>query len=175
MFKAKLSLQKSIDTKALEKRRKLSRFRVSVVFSLQCLVVRKIDFHLILPLFVFFVFNILDRSNIANARLGGLQKDLKLSDTPTSDCCGHHGTHTNIQSCRLASCLDIAQFVGYLGGQIPSNILMTRIRPSIYLPIVIFIWGGLSICTTGVHIYAGVLAFRILLGLAESSFFSGAS
>jgi hypothetical protein len=37
--------------------------------------------HLILPLFGLFIFNILDRSNIASARLGGLQKDLDLSDT----------------------------------------------------------------------------------------------
>ena len=44
-------------------------------------VVRKIDFHLIPALFLLFIFNILDRSNIANARLGGLQEDLGLSDT----------------------------------------------------------------------------------------------
>jgi hypothetical protein len=44
-------------------------------------VLRKIDFHLITPLFVLFVFNILDRSNIANAKLGGLKEDLGLTDT----------------------------------------------------------------------------------------------
>lgn len=44
-------------------------------------VVRKIDFHLISSLFLLFVFNILDRSNIANARIGGMQKDLGLNDT----------------------------------------------------------------------------------------------
>lgn len=45
------------------------------------IVVRKIDLHLISSLFLLFIFNILDRSNIANARLGGLQEDLKLSDS----------------------------------------------------------------------------------------------
>lgn len=45
------------------------------------LVVRKIDLHLISALFLLFIFNILDRSNIANARLGGMQEDLGLSDT----------------------------------------------------------------------------------------------
>jgi hypothetical protein len=44
-------------------------------------VVRKIDFHLISALFLLFIFNILDRSNIANARLGGMQTDLGLDDT----------------------------------------------------------------------------------------------
>ena len=45
------------------------------------LVVRKIDTHLITALFGIFIFNILDRSNIANARLGGMEKDLGLKDT----------------------------------------------------------------------------------------------
>ena len=43
-------------------------------------MVRKIDPHLITSLFGIFVFNILDRSNIASARLGGLQTDLNLTD-----------------------------------------------------------------------------------------------
>ena len=42
---------------------------------------RKIDLHLIPSLCLLFIFNILDRSNIANARLGGMQSDLDLSDT----------------------------------------------------------------------------------------------
>ncbi len=44
-------------------------------------VVRKIDLHLITSLCGIFIFNILDRSNIASARLGGMQKDLNLTDT----------------------------------------------------------------------------------------------
>ena len=46
-----------------------------------CTVVRKIDLHLVSSLCLLFIFNILDRSNIANARLGGMQSDLGLSDT----------------------------------------------------------------------------------------------
>ncbi|GLA92147.1 hypothetical protein AtubIFM57143_006810 [Aspergillus tubingensis] len=49
--------------------------------ALEKRLVRKIDLHLISSLFLLFIFNILDRSNIANARLGGLQEDLGLSDT----------------------------------------------------------------------------------------------
>ncbi|KNG82996.1 allantoate permease [Aspergillus nomiae NRRL 13137] len=71
-------------------------------------LVRKIDFHLIPALFLLFIFNILDRSNIANARLGGLQEDLGLSDT-------QYQTAVAIM------------FVGYLLGQVPSNIILTRV------------------------------------------------
>jgi hypothetical protein len=41
----------------------------------------KVDIHLISSLCLLFIFNILDRSNIANARLGGMENDLGLSDT----------------------------------------------------------------------------------------------
>lgn len=67
--------------KTLEKKRKHSMHPLrGFCFSNRFLVVRKVDFHLITSLFLLFIFNILDRSNIANARLGGLQTDLGLSD-----------------------------------------------------------------------------------------------
>ncbi|KAL1873601.1 hypothetical protein VTK73DRAFT_843 [Phialemonium thermophilum] len=118
-------------------------------------LVRKIDWHLISALFLLFIFNILDRSNIANARLGGLQTDLDLSDTKYQTAVA-------------------VMFVGYLLGQIPSNIVLTRVRPSRYMPAAIVIWGGISLSTAAVHNVGGLLAVRILLGFAESPFFCGA-
>ncbi|PCH03001.1 Major facilitator superfamily domain, general substrate transporter [Penicillium occitanis (nom. inval.)] len=118
-------------------------------------LVRKIDFHLISALFLLFIFNILDRSNIANARLGGMQTDLGLNDT-------QYQTAVAIM------------FVGYLVGQIPSNIVLTRVRPSRYIPAAIFIWGAISTCTAAVHNFTGIMLVRVLLGFAESPFFSGA-
>ena len=50
-------------------------------YSYTIQVVCKIDLHLVSGLFLLFIFNILDRSNIANARLGAFQKDLGLNDT----------------------------------------------------------------------------------------------
>ncbi|KAE8361147.1 major facilitator superfamily domain-containing protein [Aspergillus caelatus] len=118
-------------------------------------LVRKIDLHLIPALFLLFIFNILDRSNIANARLGGLQEDLGLSD--------------NQYQTAVA-----LMFVGYLLGQVPSNIILTRVKPSRYIPAAIFVWGGISICMAATKNYAGILCVRIFLGFAESPFFPGA-
>ncbi|KAI2883435.1 hypothetical protein CBS76997_6784 [Aspergillus niger] len=123
--------------------------------ALEKRLVRKIDLHLISSLFLLFIFNILDRSNIANARLGGLQEDLGLSDT-------QYQTAVAIM------------FVGYLLGQVPSNILLTRLKPSRYIPAAIFIWGGISICMAAAHSFAGIMCVRIFLGFAESPFFPGA-
>ncbi|KAL4983045.1 MFS general substrate transporter [Aspergillus falconensis] len=118
-------------------------------------LVRKIDLHLISSLFLLFIFNILDRSNIANARLGGMQDDLHLTDA-------QYQTAVAIM------------FVGYLLGQIPSNILLTRLRPSRYLPTAIFIWGGISLCTAATKDFSGIMCVRVFLGFAESPFFPGA-
>jgi MFS family permease len=66
------------------------------------------------------------------------------------------------------------QFVGYLVGQIPSNIILTRVRPSRYIPAAIFVWGAISTCTAAVENFTGIMLVRVLLGFAESPFFSGA-
>ncbi|EXJ82472.1 hypothetical protein A1O3_06285 [Capronia epimyces CBS 606.96] len=123
--------------------------------TLEKRLVRKIDLHLISSLFLLFIFNILDRTNIASARLGGMQTDLGLSDT-------QYQTTVAIM------------FVGYLLGQVPSNIVLTRVRPSRYLPLAIFIWGSISMCAAATQNFAGIMTVRILLGFAESPFFSGA-
>ncbi|RAH74953.1 MFS general substrate transporter [Aspergillus aculeatinus CBS 121060] len=123
--------------------------------ALEKKLVRKIDLHLVSSLFLLFIFNILDRSNIANARLGGMQEDLHLSDT-------QYQTAVAIM------------FVGYLLGQVPSNILLTRLQPSRYIPTAIFIWGGISLCTAATKNFAGIMCVRVFLGFAESPFFSGA-
>lgn len=68
------------ETRLIEKKRKLSN-SFGYMQTNKIIVVRKIDLHLISALFLLFIFNILDRSNIANARLGGMQEDLGLSES----------------------------------------------------------------------------------------------
>jgi hypothetical protein len=60
-------------------------------------------------------------SNLAQARLGTLEEDL-----------GMHGTDYNLATSIL--------FVGYLLMQLPSNLLLTRVKPSIYLGTAMVIW-----------------------------------
>ena len=42
-------------------------------------VIRKLDFHLIPLLFALYTFSVLDKSNLGNAKLVGLAKDIDLS------------------------------------------------------------------------------------------------
>lgn len=57
--------------------------------------------------------------------------------------------------------------------QVPSNMLLTRLRPSLYLPFWVLIWSIVSASTAAVQNYHQLVAVRILLGVAEAPFFPG--
>lgn len=57
--------------------------------------------------------------------------------------------------------------------QIPSNMVLTRVRPSIYLPIWTLIWSGVAAATAAVNNFSQLVAVRLLLGVAEAPFFPG--
>lgn len=96
----------------------------------------------------------LDRSNIGNAKVGGMEDDLKLDST-------------------RYSVVLLIFFIGYLLFEVPSNMILARSRPSLFLPALMFTWGGLSIAPVGIHNFGGMVAFRFILGLIEAGFFPG--
>lgn len=57
--------------------------------------------------------------------------------------------------------------------QIPSNMLITRLRPSLYLPAWVLVWSVISAATGAVQNYNQLVAVRILLGISEAPFFPG--
>lgn len=98
-----------------------------------------------------------DRNNLAQARLGGLEIDLGMN--PES-------TQFNLVTSIL--------FVGYLLMQLPSNLLLTRVRPSLYMGIVMAVWGTISAAQSAVQSYGSLIACRFILGFAEAPFFAAA-
>lgn len=98
------------------------------------------------------VLNYLDRNNIAVARLGSFEKDLGL-----------HGTQYN-------TIISIF-FVGYILTQIPTNMILDKVRPSLFLPVIMCCWGAVSACSGAVQNYQGMIALRFLLGFVEAPFF----
>lgn len=65
-------------------------------------------------------------------------------------------------------------FVGYLLMQLPSNLALTRVRPSLYLGLAMAVWGVISACQAATHSFGGLVAARFMLGFAEAPFFPGA-
>ena len=62
-------------------------------------------------------------------------------------------------------------FPFYVAAEIPSNIMMKRTRPSLWIPTIMIAW---AICTTLMGLvksYAGLLVARAALGIAEVSCF----
>ncbi|KAI0276188.1 MFS general substrate transporter [Russula aff. rugulosa BPL654] len=94
----------------------------------------------------------LDQSNIINAYVSGMKEDLRL-----------HGNQLNY--------ITTSWTVGYVIGQIPSNMLITRVRPSIWIPTMELIWGSLTMCLAASKGFSTLCAVRFFIGLAESTFF----
>ncbi|OCF36344.1 hypothetical protein I316_02219 [Kwoniella heveanensis BCC8398] len=64
--------------------------------------------------------------------------------------------------------------IGYAIFLIPSQIIITRVRPSIYLPLLEIGWGVLTIATYKVHNAKQVYALRAFTGAMEASCYPGA-
>lgn len=64
--------------------------------------------------------------------------------------------------------------MGYVLMQLPSNMILTKVRPSIYIPACAMLWSCVSAATSGVHSYGGLIAVRFVLGIVEAPFWPGA-
>lgn len=119
-------------------------------------LVRKIDWRLMPTLCIMYFLNYVDRNAIAQARLNNLEDDLGMS---------------GVQFNTAVSIL----FVGYVLMQIPSNMLITRIKPGVYMSVWMFIWAIVSACTALVQNFGGLVACRFFLGITEAPFYPGAT
>lgn len=113
-------------------------------------LVRKVDLRLLPFLIVMYLLNFLDRSNLAQARQGTLERDLGMA-----------GTDFNLATSIF--------FVAYLLMQLPSNMLITRVRPSLYLSASMTLWGVVSTCNAATHSFGSLIAVRFILGFVEVS------
>jgi sugar phosphate permease len=99
----------------------------------------KLDLYLIPWLCLLYLISFLDRTNIGNAKIDGLVKDLHMTD-------GQYNAALSIF------------FVSYSLAEPATNVLLKRLRPSIFLPISMFLW-GICMTTMGlVHNFSGLAA-----------------
>lgn len=64
-------------------------------------------------------------------------------------------------------------FVTYVAFEPPSNMLLVRLKPSIYLPVIMIIWGSLTCVMAVIQNFNQLVALRVLVGLFESGFSPG--
>ncbi|KAL1647643.1 hypothetical protein SLS61_007273 [Didymella pomorum] len=118
-------------------------------------LVKKLDLWIMPMLFFMYFLNYLDRNAIALARLNDLEEDLNL--TPV----------------QYQTCVSIL-FVGYILGGVPSNMFLTRTKPSRYMAIMMVIWATVSAITALAKDFTGLLLTRFFLGATEAPFYPGA-
>ncbi|KAL8798841.1 MAG: hypothetical protein Q9182_006344 [Xanthomendoza sp. 2 TL-2023] len=115
---------------------------------------RKCDLRVLPFLSILYLFAFLDRVNIGNARIQGLEKDLNMSG---------HDYNIALQ----------VFFIPYLIFEIPSNIAMRKVAPSTWISGIMLGWGIITVCQGVTQSFAGLVVCRLLLGLFEAGFYPG--
>ena len=70
--------------------------------------------------------------------------------------------------------IDVAWTTGYVIGQLPSQLILTRVRPSIWIPSCEIVWTVLTFSLSAATSSNQVIAIRFFVGLAESIFYPAA-
>lgn len=112
---------------------------------------RKIDMMIVPIVALLYLFCFIDRANIGNARIAGLEKDL----------------HMNPKSYQY-NILLTSFYVAYTVFEIPSTTLTKIIGPGKWIPIMTLFFGLFSMVMAFVQSYGAAIAVRFLLGIAEA-------
>lgn len=117
-------------------------------------VIRKLDRWIVPPVMLLYLLSFLDRVNIGNARLYGLERDLGL------------------QGDQYQTAVSIL-FVTYVLSELPSNLVIKKLRPSRWIAFISTAWGIVATLTGVVQSYGGLIACRLILGALEGGLFPG--
>ncbi|KAI1383817.1 MFS general substrate transporter [Hypoxylon trugodes] len=117
-------------------------------------VLLKLDTRILPVLAVLFLCSFLDRTNVGNAKLYDLEVDIGITD------------HQYDQGLAVF-------YATYILSEIPSNLILKKLTPQIWLPCLTFFWGVCAMCLGFVQNFAGFAAVRALLGLTEGGLLPG--
>ena len=113
----------------------------------------KISWRLIPYIFLLYIVNYLDRVNVGFAALD-IQRDLHFSNTV-------YGTGAGIF------------FLGSALFDLPSNLMLTRVGPRVWIARIMISWGVISTLMMFMHSATSFYVLRFLLGVSEAGFFPG--
>lgn len=66
-------------------------------------------------------------------------------------------------------------FISYVVFEVPSNLILAKTNPSVYLTVTMAAWGVVTCSMAAVNSYGGLLAVRFIIGVLEAAFAPGAS
>ncbi|PBK80201.1 MFS general substrate transporter [Armillaria gallica] len=114
----------------------------------------KLDLFLLPVIATIHLLSYLDRTNIGNARIAGLQRDLQITD-------------------KQYSIALTVTYISNISAELPSNLLLRVIGPNYLLPALLISWGIVATLQGIVTSYGGLLACRFFLGLFEGGLIPG--
>ncbi|THV07658.1 MFS general substrate transporter [Dendrothele bispora CBS 962.96] len=117
-------------------------------------LMRRIDIHVIPWLAILYFLNFLDRGSIGNAKLYNMTKDCHITDN------------------QYLIALTV-YFFPYALLEPASNVILRRLKPSVWLSSMMLAWGVVMMCHGFIHNYGGLLAVRVLLGVTEAGMYPG--
>ncbi|KAH9869921.1 hypothetical protein J1614_006842 [Plenodomus biglobosus] len=117
-------------------------------------VLFKMDVRILPVLALLFLCSFIDRTNVGNAKILGLQKAIDINDHQYA----------------VGLCVFYAT---YIASELPSNLVLKKISPKIWLPLLTTVWGILTMCLGFVTSFASFATVRALLGVAEGGLLPG--
>ncbi|KAK0206541.1 MFS transporter [Desarmillaria ectypa] len=114
----------------------------------------KLDCHILPPLALLWLANFIDRSNVGNARISGLETDTHL-----------HGNQFNM--------ILAVFYITYILVELPSNWVLKRMKANRWLPLLVFVWGIITTLTALVQNLGGLVGIRMCLGICEGGLLPG--
>ncbi|KAK5653763.1 hypothetical protein OQA88_7920 [Cercophora sp. LCS_1] len=117
-------------------------------------VLFKMDTRILPVLALLFLCSFLDRTNVGNAKIIGLEKDLNI---------------TNLQYNQGLTVF----YATYIASELPSNLVLKKVTPKIWLPLLTVTWGITTMCLGFVRSFGSFFAVRALLGFAEGGLLPG--
>ncbi|KAL3474392.1 major facilitator superfamily domain-containing protein [Aspergillus californicus] len=122
------------------------------------MLIRRVDWRLVPLLCMLYLMKKIDENNATNARImnEGTDRNIMTQLGITSD---------------QYSMITVLYTVPYILAEIPSNLVLKKIRPSIWQSRVMLSWGIVTACTAAVKNLGGLYAVRFMLGLTEAGMF----
>ncbi|KAJ7694821.1 major facilitator superfamily domain-containing protein [Mycena rosella] len=114
----------------------------------------KVDASLLLFASLGYFIKNLDQTNITSAFFAGMKEDLNMNGNELVYATSYWTA-------------------GYVIGQVPSNLLLTRISPQYVIPTLELAWGLATLGTYSVKNVQSLYALRFFVGLFESGFYPG--
>ncbi|KUI60216.1 hypothetical protein VP1G_07414 [Cytospora mali] len=117
-------------------------------------ILLKVDTRVLPILSLLFLCSFLDRTNVGNAKIIGLVEDLNMTDLQYNQ--------------------GLAVFYAtYVASELPSNLILKRLTPRLWLTLLACAWGIVTMCLGFVRNFGSFVAVRAILGMTEGGLLPG--